>query len=373
MPHEPDRRRLEGASYVHDPARYALLQAGTAYLLPALDPGGEAALSAALAEAPCEPVRDVNGQDVAMACRLAPLSLTYMDQPAQRVSANLDNQIEVVGYTLTDWRLEPGGQVSLALGWKAQQDIGADYRLFVHLIDPRGSVLAYGDTKPGMGTYPTTYWRSGETVPTFHRLSVPADLPPGRYEIEVGFYHPLSLRRLPVVRTSGEVLAQRVLIGPLKVPLPVASDVPISNHPFRLGEAIQLAGYEVVGQGQERWAAKAGDVVHLRLAWAALDRPAADYTVFVHLSALDERILAQHDGQPLDGTYPTSIWERGEVIVEDIALTIAGDAAPGTYRFWVGMYDPLHNQRLPVFDVAGEQQPDDRALIGELYISGNGP
>jgi hypothetical protein len=314
----------------------------------------------------------VNGQEVAMACRLDPLALTYLDQADHPVSANLDDQIELVGYTLTDWHLEPGGQASLALFWEAKEAIGADYRLFVHLIDQRGGVHAYGDTTPGMGTYPTTYWQVGETVPTYHRLAVPADLSPGRYEIEVGFYHPLSLDRLPVIGEGGAVLDHRVTLGPLKVPLPVAGDVPISDCRPRLGEAIQLLSCEVVGHENGHWATKVGDVVRLRLAWTAHDRPAADYTVFVHLSAADERILAQHDGQPLDGTYPTSVWERGEVIVEDIALALSGDAAPGTYRLWVGMYNPLHNQRLPVYNASGQQQPDDRVLIGELHVTGNG-
>ena len=60
------------------------------------------------------------------------------------------------------------------------------------------------------------------------------------------------------------------------------------------------------------------------------------------------------------------------MIVEDVALALPGDAAPGTYRLWAGMYNPVYNQRLPAYDVSGEQQPNDRVLIGELHVMGNG-
>jgi hypothetical protein len=126
-----------------------------------------------------------------------------------------------------------------------------------------------------------------------------------------------------------------------------------------------------VGAGLVR-VARAGDVLSVRLAWRATDRPAADYTVFLHLAAADERILAQHDAQPLGGTYPTSIWEAGEVVVETVSLSIPADAAPGAYALWMGMYDARDNRRLSVTRT-GRRLPEDRVPLGQVRVSGAGP
>jgi hypothetical protein len=219
-----------------------------------------------------------------------------------------------------------------------------------------------------MGTYPTAFWRTDEWVPTFHRLSVPADLPPGKYQIEVGWFDRLNLDRLPVVGDRGGESANRVLVGPLKVPLPAPKDVPVTEHCFRLGKAISLTSYELVGQAEGDWSARAGEVLSIRLAWTADDRPAADYAYFVHLAAADETILAQRDAMPRDGAYPTSIWERGEVVVEHVSLSVPNDAAPDSYRLWAGMYDPLDGQRVPAFGVTGQRLGEDRILLGQVRM-----
>src|SRR5205814_347473 len=78
------------------------------------------------------------------------------------------------------------------------------------------------------------------------------------------------------------------------------------------------------------------------LTWRAEARPSRDYTVFVHLLDGGGRLVAQDDRPPVDGSYPTSIWENGERILDQHPVR----PPPGRYRVVVGMYDPASRQRL---------------------------
>ena len=94
-----------------------------------------------------------------------------------------------------------------------------------------------------------------------------------------------------------------------------------------------------------------GQPAGLRLVWKALAPMAADYTVFVHVLDQSGQIAAQADAQPRGGTYPTSMWEPGEYVVDDYSF----DLPPGEYNLHVGMYLAETGARLPV-DGAGEAQ-----------------
>jgi hypothetical protein len=63
-----------------------------------------------------------------------------------------------------------------------------DYTVFTHLLDPENQRVAGQDNPPVSGTYPTTLWVPGEIITDPYPIALPADLPPGNYTIEVGFY-----------------------------------------------------------------------------------------------------------------------------------------------------------------------------------------
>lgn len=65
--------------------------------------------------------------------------------------------------------------------------------------------------------------------------------------------------------------------------------------------------------------------------------------------------MAQRDGQPLDGAYPTSQWRPGETIIDPIILPLPADLPAGTYTLFMGMYRLDTLERLPINpDTSGE-------------------
>lgn len=81
-----------------------------------------------------------------------------------------------------------GATLPLALYWKANQPLPADYTVFVHLVDAQGNKLAQRDTPPLDGARPTTTWQPGELLRDNADLAIPAGVPAGTYTLLVGMY-----------------------------------------------------------------------------------------------------------------------------------------------------------------------------------------
>jgi hypothetical protein len=83
----------------------------------------------------------------------------------------------------------------------------------------------------------------------------------------------------------------------------------------------------------------------LSVEWRAVSATDVDYSVAVHLVSHDppdgpEDILAQADSvHPVDGRYPTSGWEQGELVRDHYLLAVPPGSAPVAVR--LGMYRVL--------------------------------
>ncbi|MCA9955333.1 MAG: hypothetical protein KC434_11475, partial [Anaerolineales bacterium] len=144
-----------------------------------------------------------------------------LPEEMEAVTAVFGEEIQLQGYQLS----QTNEALDLTLVWEAMANGQTDYIRFVHLIDVAegGAPLAQNDSPPRYGSYPTSQWVSGEVIQD--RLSLPlTDVPPGSYQLAVGFYSQPTLgqfNRLPVfVEDGGEmpdgrfVLPVIVTIGP---------------------------------------------------------------------------------------------------------------------------------------------------------------
>ena len=123
-----------------------------------------------------------------------------------------------------------------------------------------------------------------------------------------------------------------------------AGELPVRPAGARFGDAIVLDGVRVRGA---QFAP--GDAIALDLIWRAAAKPAADYTVFVHLRrSADGAQIAANDSPPSNGAAPTGGWSVGQVITDVRGVAVPSDAAPGAYRIIVGMYAYPSFERLAI-------------------------
>lgn len=324
-----------------------------------------------LREASGTPVPGRRGETIAKA---VPADCQFVDSwPTDwRVLATIfGDQITLSGYDLgrSDTqrpRATPGEDVTLTVYWKAKRVPDNDYRTFVHLLDDQGRVRGGWDGAPVAEVFPTGAWRLGELIPAVYHVPVDANTPPGKYELEIGLYHLFTGKRLNAVAANGASLGSRALLGPLKVSTDNTAPgaPPTSLAQANLGGLVELAGFDAPLALQTL---KPGQTISVALHWHCLALMDADYTVFVHLTDDAGHPVAQHDGQPRAGRYPTSIWDVGEVVLDEHEFAVPPSAVPGTYRLVAGLYDPISWARLPVLDDAG-QPTRDHVLLETITV-----
>ena len=137
-------------------------------------------------------------------------------EPAEhQLYANFGDQIALLGYDASADELQPGDTLYLTLYWKALQGLDINYQVFVHLLGADG--LAAQSDKINPGEFPTRRWPIDKYVRDEHQLEIPADLPPGDYEVAVGLWVQSDGWRLPLLDEEGGQIGDRFTLMHLSV------------------------------------------------------------------------------------------------------------------------------------------------------------
>ncbi|MCU0463661.1 MAG: hypothetical protein MUF38_03735, partial [Anaerolineae bacterium] len=97
----------------------------------------------------------------------------------------------------TSLTITAGDTLPIGLVWQATQPLTDDYQISVQLVaEADGRLVAQRDSPPQNGLTRTSLWEIGQTYLDPHSLALPADLPPGTYQIEVIAYRLDTLERL---------------------------------------------------------------------------------------------------------------------------------------------------------------------------------
>jgi hypothetical protein len=186
---------------------------------------------------------------------------------------------------------------------------------------------------------PTDLWQPGQVWRDPYRVPVAEDArAPSRLRVEVGLYNPGADETLGAVQVGEAKLAPPTASLDVERPLVV-----------ELADGITLRGYDLAPKQ-----VNAGHTITLTLHWRVRQAPSRDYQVFVHMLGDTPEAVAQGDGPPLTGDYPTSMWATGETIADLHVVPLPGDLPAGEYRLLVGMYDLETLKRLPRADGKGD-------------------
>ncbi|MCX7681121.1 MAG: hypothetical protein N2508_03995, partial [Anaerolineae bacterium] len=240
--------------------------------------------------------------------------------PQYALSANFGYAALLRGYTLLG---EPrsGGSVEIAVWWEVlNRPERGDYIPFARLSDRWG--FTWGETLPFH--YPSEQWQPGEVVVDHLSIPIHPGAPPGAYLVRFGFYSPGTDAPLPVLDEqggyAGTYVELPIHLSRAETPPPVERlaiarrlDVPIG--------ALRLLGFNL-----DTTSARPGEPLHLTLFWRADASPAADCHVTITANG-----LPLYRGAPVHGTYPTSLWSAGEVIVDRYNPPLPRDMPPGVH------------------------------------------
>ena len=88
--------------------------------------------------------------------------------------------------------------VTLVTLWRTEVKPEPPLAIFVHLLDAEGRIVGQFD---GLGANPDGLY-PGDMMMHVHHLTLASDAAPGRYWLQVGFYNPETMSRLPEVGSA---------------------------------------------------------------------------------------------------------------------------------------------------------------------------
>ncbi|MCS6849272.1 MAG: hypothetical protein RMN52_16335 [Anaerolineae bacterium] len=248
------------------------------------------------------------------------------------------------------------------LTWRALRATDRHHAFGVSVLGRDNEVLGSIVVFPNLGNYPVTNWQAGDTFVDAYDILLEkpcARLPAlGKLNVTVFPFEPLTESRpvsvtnaLPAMDGEGRIVAP--IVGRFKIgealPFPVFWQPPLAQF-----DGIWLRDVQLPAQ------ARPGETVTATLTYEMIQPTDRRGTAFVHLLDADGRLVAQDDHAPLNGEYPTDLWDAGECVRESFRLTIPPDAR-GTLRAATGFYtaDGIR------FETG---TPDDVAFIGEIRV-----
>ncbi len=259
-------------------------------------------------------------------------------------------------------RIWPGESLNLTL--TLQGDVREPLRAVLNLRDlandrPANDRRSYDrivfqavHEQPGGIT--TDAWFPGRPVEDRFVILPPKDLAPGAYALELAWLRP-----------NGAPFGESIVLAQLTRPAVVASAAQTPDHALRanFGDAIVLLGHDAPSQ------IAPGATFTVTLYWQALTQMTTDYKVFVHIFAPGGELVAQHDGQPVNWTYPTTVWQAGDFILDRHSLALDSELPRGDYQVFVGFYEAAApDVRLPAFDAQGAPLAEGHVQLATLRV-----
>jgi len=273
-----------------------------------------------------------------------------------------NKEIELLG-AIRPAPVQPDRKLDVSFCWQALTSLTKNYSVFLEVVGPDGEGYGQLDTYPGRGNYPTSFWRVNQPFCDEYTLQVRGDVPsPSAATLRVSLLDGVQGKPLGVTNASGETVDPNLVTLPIKIQAD-SRDLPRPSHlvNYRFGEGINLIGYDLETLSES-------NQVRVTLHWKVLEDIPDNYVVFIHLRDTPIHVYAQNDSQPRRGWYPTSLWESGEVILDEHKIALTEQTLPGALDLYLGLYDPTTGIRLAVFDAQGNPLVNDEVKLVEGLV-----
>lgn len=273
------------------------------------------------------------------------------------MSFRFGEAIELLGYDRPE-PVRPGDEAKVTLCWQATAPISQNYTVFLEIVGPDSQGYGRLVTYPGRGNYATSLW--AVRTPFCDRYAVPLGetIPaPAAAEMRVSLLVTTDVNgeRLPVTDAAGGPIQSNAVSIPLKIRAVSPAPVLAQRVEYRFGDELVLRGYELKPASE-------GHTVRVVLRWEALKDLLTNYTIFVHLRDTPDHAYTLGDSPPRNGWYPTSLWQKGEVVLDEHTLTLPSGNLP-PLALYIGAYATDTGVRLPAFDAEGKPIPNGEVML----------
>jgi mannosyltransferase len=259
-----------------------------------------------------------------------------------------DGSLRLLASDLRSEAVPVGGTLDLAPVWQVAVPLREDAILFAGLFDESEQRWAQTDERPLGSLYPVTAWPAGAVVRTPLRVSVPAGTPPGRYQLEMGWYRFVDGQPIWLPWQAGDLFVDGqprwppsqggnlLALGEVEVTAPgdwwqlPAPQVPLSAG-VTMGSGVRFLGFDA-----PRLEGQAGDALPIDLFWRALDDAPGAGLAVLQISKDDGTLLAEFAAAPAGGRAQFVGLSAGQVVRDPRAVPLPEGLAPGVYNLSLG-------------------------------------
>ncbi len=232
----------------------------------------------------------------------------------------------------------PSQPIDMILYWRKTGEINHPPTEVIAVLGHDLALVGNRHTYHGNGLFPATFWPNEQIV--VDHVSV---------YLEPTMQTPTETRLfVSILDGDGSVEIGRVKVVPAQWP---EAKQPVLAQ---FGEGILLTDAAVL---------TTTNTIEVQLQWYITQPPQAELTTFVHLGDPTLPPVAQADGAPRNGFYPTHLWAAGEVFTDTYTIMLPEDN--GRYPLHIGFYDPATGSRLPL-TINGQRQPYDAYRLGQF-------
>jgi 4-amino-4-deoxy-L-arabinose transferase-like glycosyltransferase len=272
------------------------------------------------------------------------------------------DSIELAAAQVSPGAVRAGDPVEIDLWWRALTPVAGNWSVSITILDPDLRPVAGTNSWPQGGRAPTSAWPAGAVVHDRYRLVVSRTGPePEAGTVWVALYdaHDPTGRRLSVYDSDGRYTGSTVPVGRLRLKPAGGGQVrPSVSVDYRFGSAARLVGYDAATTARE---------LKVDLYWQAEAPIRRAYNVFFHVVDDQGQTVAQDDGPPAGGRYPTDLWEPGDSLRDPHRVDLSR-LPPGEYRVRVGLYSLEDGQRLTAVGPDGARQPEDAVQVYQFRV-----
>ena len=348
---------LEKGDFLTETKHFALLQDETITLLPPLTEASHQQLLKDISSATDITYDSDNIPVVAKAYTPSNTSELSYDSPIETSSplAIFNDELEIISWygeeTITN-----GGETIYTIDWSVNRPVSHEYGAFVQILTQDWERITGKDKLITRWLYPTIAWHPNQVIPDTFKLDILDDLAVGAYRLVAGAWY-VNGGRMPAQSFFGDMTNNTATIGWLKVPQDTTPTIPPEaftvdvtlNNQFHLTHANVSATNDGKFRANLYWQSR----VH---------RPDIDATVFVHALDMDNNIISQSDIRPMNGQYPTFIWDENEIVVTEHILELENIEG---IRLVASMYTQPDFTRLTATQ-NNELLPDNLIELGQL-------
>jgi hypothetical protein len=104
---------------------------------------------------------------------------------------------------------------------------------------------------------------------------------------------------------------------------------------------------------------------YLSLYWKTMQPFSQDYKIFVQLRNAQGQIVASADHEAYNGLIPTQAWPVQAILKDTNRLNWPPDLPHDTHAFYIGLYNPVNGERLPIVN---DQSGENAVVLSEIMV-----